>query len=64
MQILGDMAAFIIRRLDDGIRQKRSVRAANPAPLHEEEAREILKAGVRPRARPHDSIVQIAIGAI
>jgi plasmid stability protein len=40
------MASITIRRLDDGVKAKLRVRAANHGRSMEEEAREILKAGV------------------
>jgi antitoxin FitA len=40
------MASIIIRRLDDGVKAKLRVRAASHGRSMEEEAREILKAGV------------------
>jgi plasmid stability protein len=40
------MASITIRRLDDGVKAKLRVRAARHGRSMEEEAREILKAGV------------------
>ncbi len=42
------MASITIRRLDDAVKAKLRVRAANHGRSMEEEAREILKAGLKP----------------
>ena len=41
------MASIVIRRLDDSLKTKLQVRAASNGRSMEEEAREILKAGLR-----------------
>jgi plasmid stability protein len=46
------MASIIIRRLDDGVKAKLRVRAASHGRSMEEEAREILKAGVTTKRAP------------
>jgi antitoxin FitA len=43
------MASITIRRLDDAVKAKLRVRAASHGRSMEEEAREILKAGVEPK---------------
>ena len=54
------MASITIRRLDDGVKARLRVRAASHGRSMEEEAREILKAGVTakrvPRLNLADSI--------
>ena len=44
------MASITIRRLDDTVKAKLRVRAAGHGRSMEEEAREILKAGLRPKS--------------
>ena len=46
------MASITIRRLDDGVKAKLRVRAARHGRSMEEEAREILKAGVAAKPAP------------
>ena len=46
------MASITIRRLDDGVKAKLRVRAASHGRSMEEEAREILKAGVKANRPP------------
>ena len=46
------MASITIRRLDDAVKQKLRVRAATHGRSMEEEAREILKAGVAAEPTP------------
>ena len=46
------MASIIIRRLEDGVKAQLRVRAARHGRSMEEEAREILKAGVTAKHAP------------
>lgn len=46
------MASITIRRLDDSVKAKLRLRAARNGRSMEEEAREILKAGVRSDTKP------------
>ena len=52
MLSFGCMASITIRRLDDGVKAKLRVRAASHGRSMEEEAREILRAGVTARRAP------------
>jgi plasmid stability protein len=51
------MASITIRRLDDGVKAKLRVRAASHGRSMEEEAREILKAGVTSKHAPKLNLV-------
>lgn len=46
------MASITIRRLDDSLKAKLRVRAASRGRSMEQEAREILKAGLTPKSAP------------
>jgi antitoxin FitA len=46
------MASITIRRLDDAVKARLQLRAASHGRSMEEEAREILKAGLRPNSAP------------
>lgn len=50
------MASITIRRLDDSVKSKLQTRAARNGRSMEEEAREILRAGLRAKAAPRLSL--------
>jgi plasmid stability protein len=52
------MASITIRRLDDGVKTKLRLRAASHGRSMEEEAREILKAGLRPQHLPRVNLAE------
>ena len=50
------MASIVIRRLDDALKSKLQILAASNGRSMEEEAREILRAGLRPPSMPRDNL--------
>jgi plasmid stability protein len=52
------MANITIRRLDDGVKAKLRVRAANHGRSMEEEAREILRAGLLAENTPRRNLAE------
>jgi antitoxin FitA len=52
------MASIVIRRLDDSVKAKLRMRAASHGRSMEEEAREILSAGVREKEKPRVNFAQ------
>lgn len=52
------MASLLIRQLDDAVKAKLRVRAASHGRSMEEEAREILSAGVREKGKPRLNLAQ------
>ena len=52
------MASITIRRLDDTVKTKLRLRAASHGRSMEEEAREILKAGVRAKRLPRRNLAE------
>ena len=52
------MASITIRRLDDRVKAKLRLRAADHGRSMEEEAREILKAGLSPRRPPRLNLAE------
>ena len=52
------MASITIRRLDDSVKAKLRMRAASHGRSMEEEAREILKAGLRTKSTPQLNLAE------
>jgi plasmid stability protein len=52
------MASITIRRLDDKVKAKLQVRAASHGRSMEEEAREILRAGLRANRTPRQNLAE------